>query len=113
MNIAVIGSRTYRNLEQVRGFIRGLSIHDTVISGGAKGVDRTAEDEARRLGMKVISIIPEWDKYGKRAGLIRNNYIIEKADFVAAFWDGISKGTKYTIDTAKKKNVKIKVFKQD
>ena len=50
MNIAVIGSRTYRNLEQVRGFIRGLSIHDTVISGGAKGVDRTAEDEARRLG---------------------------------------------------------------
>ena len=110
MKVAIVGSRNYPHLEKVRDFVRKLSKDDTVISGGAKGVDKAAEEEAEKLGIKVISIIPEWDKYGKRAGLIRNNLIIEKADCMAAFWDGVSRGTKYTIDRAKKKNLITQVY---
>ena len=81
-----------------------------IISGGAKGVDQAAEDEARKLGMEVISVPPEWDKYGRRAGLVRNDMIVAIADCVVAFWDGVSRGTKYTIDSAKKQNMIVQVF---
>ena len=110
MKVAIVGTRTYPDLEQVREYVRQLSPDDIVISGGAKGVDETAEDEARKLGMEVISIPAEWNKYGKRAGLMRNDIIVAMADLVVAFWDGVSRGTKYTIDRAKEKNVITQVF---
>ena len=84
MKVAIVGTRTYPDLEQVRDFVRQLSPDDIVISGGAKGVDETAEDEARKLGMEVISVTPEWDKYGRRAGLMRNDIIVGMADSVVA-----------------------------
>ncbi len=110
MKVAIVGSRHYPNLERVRKYVSKLSPNDTIVSGGAKGVDATAEDEARKLGMEVISIPPEWDKYGRRAGLVRNDMIVSLAHQVVAFWDGVSRGTKYTIDKAKEKNVITQVF---
>jgi len=41
---------------------------------------------------------------------MRNDIIVATADLVVAFWDGVSRGTKYTIDKAKEKNVIIQVF---
>ena len=110
MKVAIVGTRTYPDLEQVRKYVRDLSPDDIIVSGGAKGVDETAEGEARKLGMEVISVPAEWNKYGKRAGLMRNDIIVGMADCVVAFWDGVSRGTKYTIDKAKKKNVITQVF---
>ena len=110
MKVAIVGTRTYPDLEQVRKYVRDLSPDDIIVSGGAKGVDETAEGEARKLGMEVISVPAEWNKYGKRAGLIRNDIIVGMADCVVAFWDGVSLGTKYTIDKAKEKNVITQVF---
>jgi len=110
MKVAIVGSRTYPDLEQVREFVRDLSQDDIIISGGAKGVDETAEDEARNRGMEVISVPPEWNKYGRRAGLMRNDLIVAMSDCVVAFWDGVSRGTKYTIDLAKKQNMIVQVF---
>ena len=110
MKIAIVGSRNYPDLDKVREFVRKLSPDDTIVSGGADGVDETAEDEARKLGLEVISISPEWNKYGKTAGLIRNDLIVATADCVVAFWDGVSRGTKYTIDKAREKNVITQIF---
>ena len=110
MKVVIVGTRTYPDLEQVRKYVRDLSPDDIIVSGGAKGVDETAEGEARKIGMEVISVPAEWNKYGKRAGLMRNDIIVGMADCVVAFWDGVSRGTKYTIDKAKEKNVITQVF---
>ena len=110
MKVAIVGTRTYPDLEQVREYVRKLSPEDIIVSGGAKGVDQTAEDEACKLGMEVISVPAEWNKYGRRAGLVRNDMIVAIADCVVAFWDGVSRGTKYTIDSAKKQNMIVQVF---
>jgi predicted Rossmann-fold nucleotide-binding protein len=110
MKVAIVGSRNYPELEKVREFVRTLPKNAIIISGGAKGVDQTAEDEAHKQGLEVISVTPEWDKWGKRAGLVRNDMIVSLAHQVVAFWDGMSRGTKYTIDKARKENVITQVF---
>lgn len=60
------------------------------------------------------NFMARWDKYGKRAGYIRNekmfNYITKFPDFgCVAFWDGNSPGTLQDINLAKKMNVPIKI----
>lgn len=105
--MAIVGSRDYPNLEQVREYVRAMRrVQDKtgrpmrVVSGGARGVDATAEETACEVGLEVTVFLADWDRYGKSAGYRRNKLIVEQADYIVAFWDGESKGTKHTIDLA-------------
>jgi len=44
------------------------------------------------------------------APLVRNKLIVDECDCVLAFWDGSSRGTKFTLDYAKEKNKLIKII---
>lgn len=108
MKIAVVGSRNFKDKDFVEKTVcKVLQNGDTFVSGGARGVDSWAEDsiEILETGIHNFEIKrkifkPEWDKYGKRAGFLRNKLIVDEADKVIAFWDGKSKGTKHSIDLA-------------
>lgn len=100
-NIAIVGSRTFADMERVRILVRELPPESVIISGGARGVDSVAEEEARKRGMEVRVFRPDWKAHGRAAGPIRNRLIIEAADEVWAFWDGQSRGTKSSIDLAR------------
>lgn len=107
MKVAVVGSR---NLI-VKSLDKYLPENVTeIVSGGAKGIDACAKEYAVRHNIKLTEFLPDYKRYGKGAPLKRNLQIIEYADCVLAFWDGISRGTKYVIDTCKAKNIKITVF---
>ena len=99
--IAVVGSREYPNLEAVRQFVREQERTTVIISGGARGVDTAAVEEARRLGMPYEVHLPDWQAHGRKAGILRNHQIVKSADEVVAFWDGQSRGTQSTIQEAK------------
>jgi predicted Rossmann-fold nucleotide-binding protein len=99
--IAVVGSRDYPDLEAVRQFVREQERTTVIISGGARGVDDAAVAEARRLRMAYEVYPADWTRHGRRAGMIRNAEMVERADAVVAFWDGESRGTKATIEMAK------------
>lgn len=110
MIIAVVGSRGFSNLKAVEEYIETLPLDTIVVSGGAKGVDKTAENAAIKRGIRTLIYNPDWKKNGKAAGFIRNQDIVDAADKVVVFWDGISKGTKHTMDLATKagKSVELK-----
>lgn len=102
MKVAVVGSRSYRDLDEVRDFVRNLPSDAVVVSGGALGVDTAAIETASEVGLAHIVFHPNRKKHGKRAGPLRNALIVETADEIHAFWDGVSRGTKSTINQAKK-----------
>jgi hypothetical protein len=107
MKLAIVGSRTFNNYEQLAGVLYDLfglgrsTPKDTIISGGAKGADKLAKDFAENWDLEYIEFPAEWDKFGKSAGFIRNQQIVDACDMVLAFWDGKSRGTKDTIDKAR------------
>ena len=70
-----------------------------IVSGGAKGVDTCAKEYALSRGIKLTEYLPEYEKYGKVAPLKRNITIIESADLVLAFWDGVPRGLALSTDT--------------
>lgn len=107
MKIAIVGSRGFDDYELLKEFISETVAEnqdffaegiDTVVSGGAKGADTLGERYADEMGYQKLIFKADWDKYGKRAGFIRNVDIIDNCDVCFAFWDGQSHGTKHDID---------------
>ena len=80
-----------------------------VICGMAKGADMLGARYANERGYKIRYFPADWDKYGKRAGPIRNEEMAKNADALVAFWDGESYGTKNMIETAGKYNLEVRV----
>ncbi len=107
MNIAIVGGRDfndYDKLEEVL-FSSVAPEGDCIISGGANGADSLAKQFANENFIPFIEYPADWKNLGKSAGRIRNAEIIAQADYLIAFWDGVSKGTKHTIDLAKEKGI--------
>jgi hypothetical protein len=110
--IAIVGSRDYPKLEKVRDMVEFLASYGpnrTIVSGGAKGVDLEAEEQARFYELEVIVHKADWEHHGRAAGFLRNQQIVDDADRVIAFWDGESKGTKDTIDKTLKAKKDLEV----
>lgn len=82
-----------------------------IISGCARGADTLGLRYASENVFDVEEYPAEWDKYGKKAGYMRNVEMAENANALIAFWDGKSKGTKHMIDIATERNLPIRVIK--
>lgn len=67
---------------------------DSIISGGASGVDTCAETYCTENSIPFKVYKADWDFYGKSAGPIRNSLMAKDADHLILFWDGKSKGSK-------------------
>ena len=108
MKLAIIGSRTCPPVD-IEAYLK--YIPDTIVSGGAKGADTYAREFAIKHNLKLIEYLPQYDKYPpKIAPLERNKQIVAECDCLLAFWDGTSRGTKYTIDLAKKMGKPVKII---
>ena len=98
MKIAVIGSRSV--------LVSDIGIYisdcDEIVSGGAVGVDSCAAEYAQKRGIKLTVFLPQYERYGRAAPIVRNKNIVDYADKVVAFWDGSSKGTLSVIKYAEK-----------
>lgn len=99
MKLAVVGSRTWKDWISVLALINNLK-PELVITGGAAGADHMGMDAATRLKIPIETYYPNWEMFGRSAGAVRNEKIVERCDYLIAFWDGESKGTKISIDMA-------------
>jgi len=113
IGIAIVGSRNFNDYDSLVKFIKE-KIHlkeiKYVISGGARGADKLAEQFAYHYSFDIRVVYPNWRKYGRSAGFLRNKIIIENADVVFAFWDGESRGTLSSINLAKNLDKKLYVY---
>jgi len=98
MKIAIVGSRhaTVANMDKY------IPECEEIISGGAAGIDSCAAEYARKNKIKLTVFMPQYERYGRAAPIIRNKSIVDYADKVIAFWDGSSRGTLSVIKYAEK-----------
>ncbi len=143
MHIGIVGSREYPHLEDVQRLVALIGEDNkqepgyVIVSGGAKGVDTTAETAALACGLDVVSYRvrsisygehaieewtlgstpfvrlmtehPTWDKY-EGALFYRNILIAQKADRLVAFRAAWSPGTTFTMDVFKETGRPIREY---
>ena len=98
MKIAVVGSRGIKDVEIGKYVFES----EEIVSGGAVGVDLCAAEYAHRNGIKLTVFLPEYERYGRAAPIVRNKKIVDYADKVVVFWNGKSKGSLSVIQYAQK-----------
>ena len=109
MKVLIAGSRDHMiptwRIEQAFGrLVTELDLFDypeeiEVVTGGARGIDRCGANWAIWASHKSTVMPADWDKYGKRAGYIRNKQMAESGlDGAIVYWDGESRGTKMMLD---------------
>ena len=67
-HVAIIGSRGFPDREIISAFVRALPEGTVVVSGGARGVDRWAEEAATDSGLETLIFHADWKRLGKAAG---------------------------------------------
>lgn len=113
MKLAVIGSRNFSDshwLTKCLNLLHEEYTIATIVSGGAKGADLMGQRWAEVRNIETEIYIPDWNLHGKSAGMIRNKDIVNSADLVIAFWDGISNGTRHSIDIAHSQKKPVLVY---
>lgn len=108
--ILVCGGRDYNNYSTVKNVLDyyAKQYDLTIIHGGARGADSLATQWFEETKDCVLIICPaKWLTYGKKAGPIRNQYMLEtfKPDMVIAFPGG--NGTAHMVKIARNAGVKI------
>ena len=101
MKLLIVGSRSITHFD-LSPYISAEV--DTIISGGAEGIDRLAEQYADGHRLSKYILRPSYSLYRRSAPLRRNEEMVRIADAVLIIWDGHSKGTQYTLKYAKKMN---------
>ena len=112
MRIGVVGSRGWSDYERVVQVLDALQPTE-VVSGGAKGADSMGERYAKERGIPTRIFYPKPEDFGGnfgRAAFARNEDIVRNSDFIVAFWDGKSNGTKNSIDHAKRLGIPLMVI---
>lgn len=83
-----------------------------IVSGHCVGAGRLGELYAEKHNAQVKIFPAAWEKYGKRAGSMRNKQMVDyissfKNKIVVAFISANTKGTRNTISLAKKANIHV------
>jgi hypothetical protein len=88
-----------------------------IVHGGANGADQMADIWARLIGLpkRDIRAFPaQWEKYGRAAGPIRNQQMLDegKPHAAVAFHEDLSKskGTKDMVNRLRKAGIPYKII---
>jgi ribosomal protein S11 len=108
MRTIIAGSRGITDVKVVFKAIKDSKFTITeVLSGGAKGVDRIAEQYAASKGLPCRVFKADWGRHGQMGGIIRNEEMASHADALIAVWDGQSHGTEHMIREAQRVGLKV------
>jgi hypothetical protein len=108
MRILVCGGRKFDDYKLLSEHLNQfISTGLTIIHGAAKGADSLAGSWAKDNADNTEIYPADWNKYGKRAGYIRNVQMLNegKPDLVVAFPGG--KGTEMMINIAEAAGVPV------
>ena len=111
IRLLVCGSRNWTNRTTMKEEIVKCN-PSVIIQGKARGADRMSEEIAVELGIEVEGYAAEWNIYGRRAGPIRNQKMLDEAhpNLVLAFPLPSSKGTWDMIRRARAAGIEVKII---
>lgn len=122
MKIIVAGSRTFSDFallcRKMDAITKNLDKKKlTIVSGHCQGADLLGEEWATLRMVKYEVFRADWDKYGKAAGPIRNQEMVDSCTpgkDAAIFFDcQKGSGTEDCLKKARKRGLKIRIIKVD
>jgi hypothetical protein len=113
MRVLVCGDREWTDILPIALRLVQLPEDAVIVHGDCRGADRLAGNEADLIGLTVESYPADWKRYGRGAGPIRNQQMLDSGiDLVIAFHPdpNNSKGTKNMLNMAGRAGIEIEIY---
>ena len=114
MRVLCCGSRDWTDYELIVRELSALQGVEVVLEGEAPGADTLARRAAEQLGVPVLPFPADWDRYGRAAGPLRNQQMLDKGhpDFVLAFSEDLntSRGTADMVARARRAGIPVRLI---
>ena len=116
MKVIICGGRSLDDYGLVKNVMDEVAARidiNEIVCGEARGADSLGKRWAIENGIQIASFPADWNRYGRAAGARRNEEMGNYADYVIAFWDGKSRGTKHMIHYMEQNNKHGEVYLYD
>lgn len=116
MNLIIAGSRDLTPIDLINRFAGKLDRKygvSHVVSGKARGVDTAGEFWAVEHGKQIIDMPADWDRHGKKAGILRNVEMLQQADIILVIMHNDSRGSTHMATIAKASGKPTYVYNTD
>lgn len=83
-----------------------------IVHGGARGADSICDQVCREVGVRRLIVNAEWRRYGRQAGYLRNQQMLDEhndVEKVFAFIVSDSPGSRDMIVRARRKGIAVHV----
>lgn len=95
--LSVSGSRTFTDYAIFERYMdQWCECNGTptqIVHGDALGTDKMADRYADEHAIEAVIYKPDWNRYGRAAGIIRNGTIVDRGTHLLAFCVNDSRGT--------------------
>jgi hypothetical protein len=115
--VVIAGSRSFSDYDSLKTICdkvlsnKSIDHQIVIVSGMAIGADILGKRYGEERGYEVMEFPADWKTYGKRAGIIRNQQMLDHADAVICFWDSKSNGTKHMMTIAQMHSKPLRVIR--
>lgn len=114
MKVLCCGDRNWTDWQVIERELRGLGPLTVIVEGDARGADRMCGHVARRLNYDVVPVPAQWERYGRAAGVKRNQQMLDEhpdIERVLAFHPDLaqSKGTADMVRRARAAGIPVTV----
>jgi hypothetical protein len=116
--VVICGSRDFEDYPVLRAFCDKILSNKAqthkivVVSGTAKGADTLGERYADEKGYACLRYPADWERFGRSAGMRRNERMLDESDGVIAFSKNGSRGTEHMITVTKAAGKKCAVYRE-
>lgn len=117
MRVLVCGGRDFDDFHLLDKTLDQIDFDneiELIIQGGAIGADFLSRVWAKSMSIPWIEFSANWNKYGKKAGPIRNQQMLDegKPDLVVAFPTEDSVGTWDMVKRATEAGIEVQIVKK-
>ena len=112
--VIIAGGRDFNDYDLLKKKVSKILSNKSeieIVSGTANGADKLGERYANEFNLNLKQFPANWDKFGKRAGYLRNKDMAIYANACICFWNGQSKGTEHMINLAKSQGIPLRIIK--
>jgi hypothetical protein len=117
MKLIITGNHTFEDYSLLKDRVEDFLVKhhkdpiEAILTRSRKGAESLGERFAKELDIPIQYFVPDETDFGTEAEVINDAQLVDAADAIIIFWDGVSTSKSHTRDMAEKRNLIIEVVR--